>query len=166
MQCSEPQGVAGGEKGGNGGSEGRKVASIASSSPVGSAKFGPRVGAIVVANVGGLVSPTLVGAGVGTRVGAAHAHTRTVRVQIMCPERPPQCWRTGALLCTRYSALGVPVEYPARSASQVPLRAMPLAHPRVHAVVPHTCPALRAVGPRRGAVAHRTVRSTARVSTL
>jgi hypothetical protein len=47
----------------------------ASLSPVGSAKFGPRVGANVVANVGGLVSPTLVGAGVpvGARVGAAHA---------------------------------------------------------------------------------------------
>ena len=50
--------------------------SIASLSPVGSAKFGPRVGAEVVgARVGGLVSPTLVGAGVpvGMRVGAAHA---------------------------------------------------------------------------------------------
>ena len=38
--------------------------SIASLSPVGSAKFGPRVGANVSSRVGGLVSPTLVGAGV------------------------------------------------------------------------------------------------------
>jgi hypothetical protein len=56
--------------------QGRQVASIASLSPVGSAKFGPRVGANVVGErVGGLVSPTLVGAGVpvGTGVGAAHA---------------------------------------------------------------------------------------------
>jgi hypothetical protein len=54
---------------------GSGLVSIASLSPVGSAKFGPRVGAEVVgARVGGLVSPTLVGAGVpvGTVVGAAH----------------------------------------------------------------------------------------------
>jgi hypothetical protein len=44
--------------------EGRQVAPIASLSPVGSAKFGPRVGAKVGAREGGLVSPTLVGAGV------------------------------------------------------------------------------------------------------
>ncbi len=60
MQCSE-QGVVGGETEVNGGCEGRQVAPIASLSPVGSAKFGPRVG--------GLVSPRLVGTGVG----AAHA---------------------------------------------------------------------------------------------
>ncbi len=50
----------------------------ASLSPVGSAKFGPRVGTKVGARVGGLVSPTLVGAGVlvGTRVGAVHTTTR------------------------------------------------------------------------------------------
>jgi hypothetical protein len=77
MQCSERQGVAGGEKVGNGGSEERQVAPIASPSPIGSAKFGPRVGANVVARVGGLVSPTLVGAGVGTRVGAAHAQNHS-----------------------------------------------------------------------------------------
>jgi hypothetical protein len=49
------------------------ITARASLSPVGSAKFGPRVGAKVVARVGGLVSPALVGAGVpvGTRVGAA-----------------------------------------------------------------------------------------------
>ena len=76
MQCRERQRGGGRRKGGNEGCEGRQVASIASLSPVGSAKFGPRVGANVVANVGGVVSPTLVGAGVGTRVGAAHAQTR------------------------------------------------------------------------------------------
>ncbi len=48
----------------------------ASAVPVGSAKFGPRVGANVVgARVGGLVSPALVGAGVG----AAHAPKRVRR---------------------------------------------------------------------------------------
>jgi hypothetical protein len=60
--------------------------------------------------------------------------------------------------------LGVPVEYPASIASQVPLRAMPLAHPRVHAVVRHTCAALRDVGPRPDGGAQRTRVST-RVST-
>ena len=53
------------------------ITARASVVPVGSAKFGPRVGAKVGAGVGGLVSPMLVGAGVpvGTRVGAAHTHT-------------------------------------------------------------------------------------------
>jgi hypothetical protein len=53
----------------------------ASAAPVGSAKFGPRVGANVGARVGGLVSPTLVGAGVpvGAGVGAAHAPKRVRR---------------------------------------------------------------------------------------
>jgi hypothetical protein len=45
------------------------ITAFASRLPVGSAKFGPRVGAKVGARVGGLVSPALVGAGVG----AAHA---------------------------------------------------------------------------------------------
>jgi hypothetical protein len=51
------------------------ITAFASRLPVGSAKFGPRVGVNVGARVGGLVSPALVGAGVpvGTRVGAAHA---------------------------------------------------------------------------------------------
>jgi hypothetical protein len=66
MQCRERQGGGGRRKGGNGSNEGRQVASIASPSPVGSAKFGPRVG--------GLVSPTLVGA----RVGAAHAQKQCI----------------------------------------------------------------------------------------
>jgi hypothetical protein len=70
MQCSERHGGSGRRKGGKGGSEGRQVASIASPSPVGSAKFGPRVG--------GLVSPKLVGAGVGARVGAAHAQKQCI----------------------------------------------------------------------------------------
>jgi hypothetical protein len=48
---------------------GSGLVSIASRTPVGSAKFGPRVGTNVVVRVGGLVSPTLVGTGVG----AAHA---------------------------------------------------------------------------------------------
>ncbi len=78
MQCSERHGGSGRRKGGNGGSEGRQVASFASPSPVGSAKFGPRVGAKVAARVGGLVSPTLVGAGVGARVGAAHAQNQCI----------------------------------------------------------------------------------------
>jgi hypothetical protein len=48
--------------------------SCASLSPVGSAKFGPRVGAkVVVARVGGLVSPTLVGAGVGAAPAQNHS---------------------------------------------------------------------------------------------
>ena len=153
MQCSEPQGGGGRRKGGNGGSEGRKVASIASLLPVGSAKFGPRVG--------GLVSPALVGAGVpvGTRVGAAH--TRTVRVQLLCPEQPPQCWRTGALLRTRYSAL----EYPSstRRAAQAKSPSVRCRSPtleytpwcRTHAL--HCVPSAH----ERGGIAHR-----ARVSTL
>jgi hypothetical protein len=71
-----------------GGREERGAVSRASPIPVGSAKFGPRVGtydvgAKVVARVGGLVSPTLVGVPVGARVGAAHARPRTVRVQSM-----------------------------------------------------------------------------------
>ena len=79
------------------GSEGRQVAPIASPSPVGSAKFGARVG--------GLVSPTLVGAGVpvGTRVGAAHAHTRTVRVQLMCPDSRRRAGGRVRFLCARHS---------------------------------------------------------------
>jgi hypothetical protein len=67
--------------GGRGQGEGA-ITACASVVPVGSAKFGPRVGANVGARVGGLVSPTLVGAGVpvGTGVGAVHAHTRAVPV--------------------------------------------------------------------------------------
>jgi hypothetical protein len=136
--------VAGGERGEDGRSEGRQVAPIASPSPVGSAKFGARVG--------GLVSPTLV----GTRVGAAHAHTRTVRVRY-CEQTAAAVLADGCASVHAVLGPGVPVEYPASSASQVPLRAMPLTHARVHAVVPHTCAALRAVGPRPGGGAHRTV---------
>jgi hypothetical protein len=66
MQCRERQGGGGRRKEGIRGCEGRKVASVASPSPVGSAKFGARVG--------GLVSPTLVGA----RVGAAHAQKQCI----------------------------------------------------------------------------------------
>ncbi len=92
MQCRERQGVAAGERGDRG-SEGRQVASVASLSPVGSAKFGPRVG--------GLVSPTFVGAGVpvGTRVGAAHAPNHSA--QYSPTTQQPQCARASALLCTR-----------------------------------------------------------------
>ena len=79
--------------------------SIASPLPVGSAKFGPRVGANVVgARVGGLVSPTLVGAGVpvGTGVGAAHA--QPVPCETRNQNKPqPQCARASGV---RFFALG------------------------------------------------------------
>ena len=90
----------------NGGSEGTQVASIASPSPVGSAKFGPRVGAKVVgARVGGLVSPTLVGAGVpvGMRVGAAHTIACVIYSDRTAAAVRAEHWAR-ALLRTRYPA--------------------------------------------------------------
>jgi hypothetical protein len=87
--------------------------------PVGSAKFGPRVGArvgekvganvgaAVGTRVGGLVSPTLVGAGVpvGTRVGAAHAIKRAALVaysdQPAAAVHPEH--RRVRFTCTRYA---------------------------------------------------------------
>ena len=136
-------------------------------SPVGSAKFGPCVGAKVVARVGGLVSPTLVGAGVpvGTGVGAAHAPTRIVWC-VTVTRQQPQCGRTGALLCTRYSA----VEYPSstRRASQAKSPSVRCRSPtperprwcRTHAL--HCVPRAHA----QNGGAHRTVTSTARMSAL
>ena len=70
--------------------------------PVRSAKFGPHDGEKVGARVGGLVSPTLVGAGVGTRVGAAHT---IKRAQCECKECDPSSSRS-ARRRVRFCAIG------------------------------------------------------------
>ncbi len=78
----------------------------ASLSPVGSAKFGPRVGANVGARVvGGLVSPALVGAAVpvGARVGAAHTIACVIYSDRTAAAVRAEHWAR-ALLCTRYPA--------------------------------------------------------------
>jgi hypothetical protein len=83
--------------------------SSASFSPVGSAKLGPRVGAKVIGprvgavvggRVGGLVSPTFVGAGVG----AAHAHSGSDILRPISNQNSARSTGEFAFARTQYSA--------------------------------------------------------------